>query len=115
MVVVGSKKMVVYDDTAEEKVAIYDKGIDRMAVLGQNMDYDNREFSTFNHRSGDVLLPKIEFKEPLRVELEHFLDCIEQGIEPITGVDHARKVVQILAACESKNAARIVSPAVGAA
>jgi predicted dehydrogenase len=115
MVVVGSKKMVVYDDTAEEKVAIYDKGIDRMAVLGQNMDNDNREFSTFNHRSGDVLLPKIEFKEPLRVELEHFLDCIEQGIEPITGVDHARKVVQILAACENKNAARVVSTAVGVA
>ena len=41
MTVVGSKKMVVYDNDADNKVAIYDKGIDRKAVLGQNMDYDN--------------------------------------------------------------------------
>lgn len=36
MVVVGSKKMVVYDDTADNKIAIFDKDIDRMAVLGEN-------------------------------------------------------------------------------
>ena len=41
MTVVGSKKMVVYDNDAENKIAIYDKGIERKAVLGQNMDYDN--------------------------------------------------------------------------
>ena len=105
IVVVGSRKMVVYDDIAETKIAIYDKGIDRMAVLGQNMDYESREGPTFSHRSGDVLLPKIDFTEPLRVELEHFLDCIDQGLEPITGVDHAQKVVQILAACDSAEAA----------
>jgi predicted dehydrogenase len=96
MVVVGSKKMVVYDDVADNKIAIYDKGIDNVAVLGQNMDYDNQSFTTFNHRSGDVLLPQINFKEPIKVEIDHFLDCIEKGEEPITGIDHARKVVQIL-------------------
>jgi len=96
MVVVGTKKMVVYDDTAENKIAIYDKGIDRMAVLGQNMDFDNQNFSTFNHRSGDVLLPKIDFKEPLKVEIDHFIDCIQNGTECITGIEHAKKVVGIL-------------------
>jgi predicted dehydrogenase len=96
MTIVGSKKMVVYDDTAENKIAIYDKGIDRRAVLGENMDYDNPHFQTFDHRSGDVLLPKIDFKEPLKVEIEHFIDCIENGTKCITGVDHARKVVEIL-------------------
>lgn len=96
MVVVGSKKMVVYDDTAENKIAIYDKGIDRMAVLGKNMDYDNQHFHTFNHRSGDVLLPKIDFKEPLKVELDHFIDCIQNGAQCITGIEHAKKVVGIL-------------------
>jgi len=96
MTIVGSKKMVIYDDTIENKIAIYDKGIDRKAVLGQNMDYDNPLFQAFDHRSGDVLLPKIDFKEPLKVEIEHFIDCIQNGTKCLTGVDHAKKVVQIL-------------------
>jgi predicted dehydrogenase len=96
MTIVGSKKMVVYDDTAENKIAIYDKGIDRKAVLGENMDYDNPHFQTFDHRSGDVLLPKIDFKEPLKVEIEHFIDCMQNGTKCLTGLDHAKKVVKIL-------------------
>jgi predicted dehydrogenase len=96
MTIVGSKKMVVYDDTAENKIAIYDKGIDRKAVLGENMDYDNPHFQTFDHRSGDVLLPKIDFKEPLKVEIEHFIDCMQNGTKCLTGLDHAKKVVEIL-------------------
>ncbi|MFW6103562.1 MAG: gfo/Idh/MocA family oxidoreductase, partial [Bacteroidota bacterium] len=96
MTVVGSKKMVVYDDIAENKIAIYDKGIDRMAVLGENMDYDQVEFLRFNHRSGDVVLPKIDFKEPLKVEISHFLDCIQNGTKCLTGPEHAKNVVEIL-------------------
>ncbi|HAJ27469.1 MAG TPA: oxidoreductase [Syntrophus sp. (in: bacteria)] len=96
--VVGSKKMVVYDDMADNKIAIYDKGIDRKAVLGENMDYDNQHFPVFNYRSGDVLMPRVDFQEPLRVEIDHFLDCIEHGVECITGIEHAKKVVEILAA-----------------
>jgi predicted dehydrogenase len=96
MIIVGSKKMVMYDDTAENKIAIFDKGIDRRAVLGENMDYDNPHFRTFDHRSGDVLLPKIEFEEPLKVEINHFLDCIQNGTNCLTGIDHAKKVVEIL-------------------
>lgn len=98
MTVVGSKKMIIYDDTAENKIAIFDKGIDRMALLGENMDYDNQHFSTFNHRSGDVLMPKIDFQEPLKVEIDHFIDCMQNGTECLTGVNHAKKVVQILSA-----------------
>jgi predicted dehydrogenase len=97
MTVVGSKKMVVYDDIAENKITIYDKGIDRMAVLGENMDFDQPLFIRFNHRSGDVLLPKIDFQEPLKVEIDHFIDCIENGTECITGIKHTKKVVEILA------------------
>jgi predicted dehydrogenase len=94
--VVGSKKMVVYDDMAENKIAIFDKGIDPVAKLGENMDYDNLNFQTFDHRSGDVLLPKIDFKEPLKVEIEHFIDCIQNGRECLTDVKHALEVVRIL-------------------
>jgi predicted dehydrogenase len=94
--VVGSRKMVVYNDIADNKIAIYDKGIDRKAVLGENMDYDNQHFPVFNYRSGDVLLPKINFQEPLKAEIDHFIDCIEHGVECITGIEHAKKVVAIL-------------------
>jgi len=98
MTVVGSEKMVVYDDMAENKVAIYDKGIDRMAVLGEHMDFDNPSAFSFNHRSGDVILPKIQWEEPLRVEIEHFVDCVLNRTMCLSGVDHAKKVVSILEA-----------------
>lgn len=96
MIVVGSKKMVVYDDVAEDKIAIYDKGIDPKAILGQNMDFDRPPSPEFRYRSGDILLPQIKFQEPIRVEAEHFLDCIRKGTAPQTGIPHARNVVSIL-------------------
>jgi len=100
MTVVGSKKMVIYDDIAENKIAIYDKGIDPMAVLGENMDFDNHRIINFNHRSGDVVLPKIEWQEPLKVEIGHLIDCIQNGSSCITGVDHALGVIKILSSCQ---------------
>jgi predicted dehydrogenase len=98
MTVVGSKKMVIYDNDAEHKIAIYDKGIDRKAVLGQDMDYDAPLVQSFSHREGDVILPKIDFPEPIKVEIEHFMDCIEKGTPCLSGIDHTRKVVRILSA-----------------
>ncbi len=96
MIVVGSRKMVVYDDVADDKIAIYDKGIDRRAVLGENMDFDNPRRLQFDYRSGDILMPQIRFSEPLRAEAEHYVDCIRNQRVPLTGIDHARKVVSIL-------------------
>ncbi len=98
MTVVGSRKMIVYDNDAENKIAIFDKGIDRLAVLGQNMDYDDPRYRNFNHREGDVILPRIPFPEPIKVEIDHFIDCIENGTACLSGIDHARKVVRILSA-----------------
>ena len=96
MIVVGSKKMVVYDDVADDKIAIYDKGIDKKAVLGENMDFDHPRPPEFNYRSGDILLPQVKFVEPLKVEAEHFIDCIKNKTTPLTGLAHARTVVSIL-------------------
>jgi len=96
MIVVGSRKMVVYDDIAEDKITIYDKGIDRKAILGENMDFDSPRVSQFNYRTGDILIPEVKFAEPLRVEAEHFADCIRNSREPLTGLNHARTVVSIL-------------------
>jgi predicted dehydrogenase len=96
MTVVGSKKMVVYDDVAEDKIAVYDKGIDRKAVLGEHMDFDRPLSTDFSYRRGDVLLPQIDFVEPLRAQAEHFIQCVEARQEPATGITHARTVVSIL-------------------
>ena len=96
MTIVGSEKMVVYDDIAEDKIIIYDKGIDRIAMLGENMDFDNPGTFTFDNRSGDEFVPKINWVEPLKTEIEHFVDCIKNGTDCITGPLHAAKVVHIL-------------------
>jgi predicted dehydrogenase len=97
LTVVGSKKMAVYNDMAEHKVAIYDKGIEPKAVLGESMDYDQIQPPSFVHRSGDIHFPAIAWKEPLRAEIDHFLDCIEGRALCITGPAHAKEVVRILA------------------
>lgn len=96
MIIVGSRKMVVYDDIAENKIVIYDKGIDRRAILGEYMDFDSPRGAQFNYRSGDILIPNVKFAEPLGVEAEHFADCIRNSCEPLTGINHARTVVSIL-------------------
>lgn len=96
MTVVGSKKMAVYDDISDNKITIYDKGIDRLAILGENMDFDSIDMFQFNHRSGDIYMPKIQFEEPLKVEIAHFVDCIQNGVDCLTDIEHAKKVVEIL-------------------
>ncbi len=98
MTIVGSKKMVVYDDISDNKIAVYDKGIDRMAILGENMDFDRPSIAKFKHRFGGVSFPKIDFVEPLKVEIDHFVDCIRNGIKCLTGPEHALEVVRILSA-----------------
>ena len=94
--VVGSKKMVIYDDMAENKIAIFDKGIDPLAVLGSNMDFDDPSVTQFNHRSGDVVFPQISWKEPLKEEISHFASCIIHEEKCITDTQHALRVVDIL-------------------
>jgi predicted dehydrogenase len=96
LVVVGSKKMIVYDDVAEDKIIIYDKGIDKFSKLGENMDFDSPSSLTFKYRSGDIWVPKIDYREPLKTEAEHFLDCIITGKKPISGSTHTLQVIKIL-------------------
>jgi len=100
MTVVGSKKMVVYDDIAKDKIKIYDKGIDRMAILGERMDFDDPSTFLFNHRDGDVTIPRIKWIEPLKNEIGHFVDCIQNGTPCITDAAHAEGVVRILGAAK---------------
>jgi len=102
IILVGSKKMVVYDDIAEHKVIIYDKGIDRISVLGEEMDFDESTSFQFSNRTGDFEIPQIEFEEPLKTEVQHFIDCIKKGQECLTGPKHAKSVVNILSSAINK-------------
>ena len=95
MTIVGTKKMIAYDDISDNKITLYDKGIDRMAVLGENMDFDNSSTS-FNYRSGDIVMPNIDWVEPLKAEIEHFYQCISKKIKCIAGTKNAKSVVNIL-------------------
>lgn len=101
MTLVGSRKMVVYDDVSDDKIKIYDKGVDRVPKIGERMDYDQSGDFQLIHRTGDILLPKISFQEPLKTESAHFLECLRNGQPPLTGPKHARDVVAVLEATQT--------------
>ena len=92
----GEKKMVVWNDLeADEKLKIYDKGVQIANTEGV---YD----LLVSYRSGDMWVPKIEQTEALKVELGYFLDCIENNQTPINDGEAGLRVVRMLeAAAES--------------
>jgi predicted dehydrogenase len=91
--VVGSRKMLVYDDTsAQEKIRIYDRGINIQRY------YDTYSDFHFSYRYGDILIPRIEESEPLRAECEHFVHCIRRGETPYTDGLNGLRVVSVLEA-----------------
>jgi predicted dehydrogenase len=94
--VVGSKKMAVYNDVEnEQKIKIYDKGVDRPA-------YTDGSYSEFqcSYHYGDITIPNIRFTEPLRQECQHFIDCIVNHTEPCSCGRDGFEVVKILEAAQ---------------
>ncbi len=93
--VVGSRKMAVFDDMeASEKIRIYDKGVDR---VGEVVSYGD----ALTVRSGDILIPKISLQEPLRLECQHFIDCVRDHKTPLTDGASGLEVVRVLAAAQA--------------
>ncbi len=85
--VVGSRRMATFDDMAlEGKVTIYDKGFDE----------DARGYGEYITRSGDIFSPRIANLEPLRVECEHFVDCVLTGARPRSDGESGLRVVRVL-------------------
>lgn len=96
MTVIGSKKMLVFDDLDNEMpLKIYDKRID----TGEVAKGSSTEYKIKLH-SGDIYIPQIENKEPLLEELRHFFDCIEKNIQPLTDLSSGLNVVRVLEACQ---------------
>ncbi|RKZ05686.1 gfo/Idh/MocA family oxidoreductase [bacterium] len=109
--VVGSKKMLVYDDVSNtEKLRVYDKGVN--VVMPH---YDTFGEFQLSYRYGDIVLPRIEDSEPLRNEAEHFVDAILNDSTPRSDGHSGLEVVRTLeAACDSMReggAARILGGA----
>jgi predicted dehydrogenase len=96
MTLVGSKKMVVFDDIlATEKLKLYDKGVSGYAG-GKYDSYGD----AITYHTGDILIPKIDMTEPLKLECLHFLDCIRKGERPLTDGVNGLEVVRVLEAAQ---------------
>ncbi len=88
LIIVGDKKMAVFDDTVNQgKLQIHDKGV----------DWINRQ--PVPRKNGISFIP-IDMYEPLKAECEHFINCIESDITPISDGVNGIRVLRILNACQ---------------
>jgi len=87
LTVVGAKRMATFDDMQiEGKLTVYDKGFDE----------DVRSWGEYIARSGDIHSPRIPNVEPLRLECEHFIECIRSGATPRSDGESGLRVVSVL-------------------
>jgi predicted dehydrogenase len=95
--VVGSKKMLVYDDVSTtEKLRVYDKGVTVQP------HYDTFGEFQLSYRFGDIYTPRLDDNEPLKIECQHFLQCIQKRETPRSDGHSGLSVVRVMQrACES--------------
>jgi predicted dehydrogenase len=89
--IVGDRRMAVFDDVhSSEKLRLYDKGA--------SYQPDGGDFGSFVAavRDGDILIPSLENREPLREQLRHFVACVNERLEPISGGRDGLAVVRVL-------------------
>jgi predicted dehydrogenase len=88
----GDKKMVVWNDLeADEKIKVYDKGVE---VKSRESIYN----LLVSYRSGDVMVPRVEQTEALKLEAEYFVDCVTNNKNPMNDGHSGLRVVRILEA-----------------
>ncbi len=93
MTIVGTRRMIVYDDLQTlEKIRVYDVRVDRPP------HYDTFAEFHYSYHYGDIYIPRLDQGEPLKVECQHFLDCIETGASPLSNGEKGTELVQILEA-----------------
>jgi predicted dehydrogenase len=92
--IVGSKKMAVFDDIeSTEKLRVYDKSAE------QNTSYNSfAEYVTL--RFGDITIPHLKIDEPLRLECQHFLECIRERRQPLSDGADGLRVLKVLEAAQ---------------
>jgi predicted dehydrogenase len=95
LTVVGDEKMVVYNDVAaEEKLRIYDKGVTKTASLGDYADFQ------LSYHYGGVTIPAVPGGEPLKLELNHMIECIHAGVRPRSDGVSGLNVINVLEAAD---------------
>jgi predicted dehydrogenase len=93
MTIVGSKRMIVYDDIAPlEKIKVYDVRVERPPHYNTFAEFQ------YAYHYGDTYSPFIKHDEPLRTECQHFIECINDGVVPLTSGATGLEVVRILEA-----------------
>ncbi len=97
--VVAERKMLTYDDmNLNEPIRVYDKQVAEDRVHPQFVD-SYASFRASIHE-GDVTIPRVRMGEPLKIECDHFLDCVERGVKPMTDGKAALAVVLALEAMD---------------
>jgi predicted dehydrogenase len=97
----GARQMIVYDDTEpSEKIKVYDKGV---TVAG---DQPGAIESRIGYRTGDMWAPQVSLTEGLRVEAQHFLECIIHRRQPVTDGHCGLRVTRVLEAAARSLAQR---------
>jgi len=107
--VIGSKKMAIYNDLCEERLRIFDRGV----------EWDEQQVAPFqqplSYRYGDIISPHIPFEEPLSLEVRHFLGCIRESAIPLTDARNGLAVVTVLEAIDESlrtgSAVKVCMPA----
>lgn len=92
--VVGSDRMVVFDDlSTEERIRVHDKSVRQVDQLSEDLSQP-----PMSYRYGDVVAPYVAVNEPLTVEDQHFVDCVLSGQRPTTDGENGLAVVEVLEA-----------------
>jgi predicted dehydrogenase len=92
----GSKKMIVFDDIEmSEKVKVYDSGL----ILDDESDPTYQRH--VGYRTGDMWAPRLDNVEALKIEAEHFVECIRNGSKPLSDGESGLRVVRILEAASA--------------
>jgi predicted dehydrogenase len=99
----GDRQMIVYDDVEpSEKIKVYDKGITVSNGLanGHGNGMEKAHELLVGYRAGDMMAPQISLAEALRVEVQHFVECVGSGRRPLTDGWAGLRVIQVLEAAE---------------
>jgi predicted dehydrogenase len=93
-VIVGSEKMIVYEDGAQEPVRVFDSGV---------VYRDPESFGEYHlsYRTGDIVSPRIDTHEPIVTELEDFISCLRDSTTPVSDANLAVDVIKMIEAAES--------------
>jgi len=92
MIIGGTKMSAVYDDTKKDAIQVYDAGV----ILEQNFERDELYNQMVQYKYGDISIPELSDNMSLNNAVEHFIECIQEDKEPITGKQSIINVIKAL-------------------